>query len=169
MTFFKFSPIQPHGKRVRTLIARMDATATQGKAQLGGRCVPKVSNEMTGGVGAGIFGTPMITIKSGFMISMIVLIKLGVGAQTATGSIIQIAANRYFVTGILANGASLMAAAGFEGLTLLQSDILIIIHELLHFVGVVGSDDASQRIVFPNGDTVIGSAGVTAEVRKKCF
>ena len=96
-------------------------------------------------------------------------INPGVGAQTVTGSMIQIASNRYFVTGILANGASLTAATGFQGLTLLQADELILIHELLHFVGVVGADDAGQRIGFPNGDIVNGSAGVTAEVRKQCF
>jgi hypothetical protein len=100
-------------------------------------------------------------------------INPGIGAQTAgTGSsgIIEIAANRYFVTGILANGQSLSSTPGaFNGLSLLQSDELILIHELLHLTGVIGSDSSNQTINLPNGDTVTGSAGVSNEVRTDCI
>jgi RHS repeat-associated protein len=96
-----------------------------------------------------------------------------VGAQTGgTGDtgIIQIAANRYFVTGVLSNGQSLSTTPGaFNGLSLLQSDELILIHELLHLAGVVGDDSGTQTITLPNGDTVTGSAGVSNEVRKDCI
>ena len=97
-------------------------------------------------------------------------IPSGVQAQnTGTNGVIQIASNRAFVTGILADGTAITQAEGFKGLSFSQADELILLHELLHFTGSVGSDNASQKITMPNGDVVIGSAGVTAEVREHCL
>jgi hypothetical protein len=96
----------------------------------------------------------------------------GVGAQTTgVDGIIQIASNRYFVTGILSNGTSITQATtpNFQGLSLLQIDEIIVIHELLHFEGAVGNDNNNQTITLANGVTVTGSAGVTNEVRKDCI
>ncbi len=46
---------------------------------------------------------------------------------------------------------------------------LLVLQEFLHWTGTVGADSSGQRIKFPNGDKVTGSAGVSEEVRKKCF
>lgn len=77
----------------------------------------------------------------------------GVMAQTTeTNGRIQIAANRGFVTGILANGSSLTSVPEFQGLSLSQIDEVILIHELLHFTGTAGSDNEGQSITLGNGD-----------------
>jgi hypothetical protein len=55
-----------------------------------------------------------------------------------------------------------------SGLTLSETQQLMVIHELLHWLGV-GPDNADQKHTFPNGATVVGSAGISAEVRKRCF
>jgi RHS repeat-associated protein len=99
-------------------------------------------------------------------------VPAGVGAQTTgINGIIQIASNRYFVTGILANGTPITQATSpnFQGLSLSQIDEVILIHELLHFTGSVGADNAGQSITLANGVTVTGSVGVTNEVRKDCL
>jgi hypothetical protein len=57
----------------------------------------------------------------------------------------------------------------FSGMPLPQEQQLMVIHEFLHWTGVAGADNNGQRIRFPNGDVVNGSAGVSQEVRKKCF
>jgi hypothetical protein len=43
----------------------------------------------------------------------------------------------------------------------------MLIHELL-LTGSAG-DDKGQQITLANGDTVTGSAGITAEVRQQCI
>jgi RHS repeat-associated protein len=99
-------------------------------------------------------------------------VPAGVGAQTTgINGIIQIASNRYFVTGMLANGTPITQATSpnFQGLSLSQIDEVILIHELLHFTGSVGADNAGQSITLANGVTVTGSVGVTNEVRKDCL
>ncbi len=94
----------------------------------------------------------------------------GVGAQTAGGTI-QVASNRYFFTGIEANGQSVSSDPNsvFFGLTQAQVQETILIHELLHATGIVGSDSAGQKITLGNGEVVTGSAGVTAAVRQNCL
>ena len=94
----------------------------------------------------------------------------GVMAQT-TGpdGLIQIASNRAFVTGILADGSSITQAQGFGGLSAAEADVLMLLHELLHFTGSAGADNAGQAVTLANNDIVIGSAGVTAEVRQHCL
>jgi hypothetical protein len=64
------------------------------------------------------------------------------------------------------NGQALGGA--FSGLNLGQAQELMMIHEFLHWEGL-GADDAGQQYTLPNGDTVTGSAGISDEVRKKCF
>lgn len=94
----------------------------------------------------------------------------GVMAQTTgPNGTIQIAANRAFVTGVLASGASVTTAVGLQGLSLSEINEVFLIHELLHFTGSVGADSANQEITLANGDVVNGSAGVTAEVRQNCI
>lgn len=46
---------------------------------------------------------------------------------------------------------------------------LIIIHEFMHYMGIVGPDDNNQTYTLPNGDKVTGSAGISAEIKKDCF
>ncbi len=94
----------------------------------------------------------------------------GVGAQTNQSTdTIYIASNRYFFTGILANGSSVLDTPDFSGLTMLQMQETIIIHEFLHLEGFVGADNNNQQIVLPNGQTVVGSTGVTQAVKSNCF
>ncbi len=94
----------------------------------------------------------------------------GVGAQnnTAVGAI-YVAANRYFFSGILADGTSVLDTKDFRGLTYSQMQQTIIIHELLHFLGWVGADNANQQITLPNGKVVTGSTGVTLAIKGNCF
>jgi hypothetical protein len=101
-------------------------------------------------------------------------IPSGVGAETAgTGAngLILIALNRFFVTGVLANGIPVTQASSpnFQGLSLSQIDAVIIIHEFLHLTGAVGDDNAGQSITLANGVTVVESAGLTNEVIKDCI
>jgi RHS repeat-associated protein len=96
-------------------------------------------------------------------------VNAAVGAATISG-VIYIATNRYFFTGIQANGASAMGPGTvFDGMTMQQMQQAILIHELLHLTGVVGSDNANQTVTLGNGEVVTGSAGVTAAVRQHCF
>jgi hypothetical protein len=97
--------------------------------------------------------------------------KSGVGGYTDPDSkVIYLATNRYFFTGILETGTSALLTDGFHGLTsLTQIQEVILIHELLHEAGVVGADNASQVITLPNGETVVGSAGVSQAVVKHCI
>ncbi len=98
----------------------------------------------------------------------------GVGAFTQVGSnpvqnVIFIATNRYFFTGILANGQPASDATVFKGLTQFQIQEVILIHELLHYTGVVGDDNQNQTITLGNGQVVQGSEGVTAAVVQDCI
>ena len=96
----------------------------------------------------------------------------GVGAKTTgVNGLIEIASNRYFVTGMLASGTSITQATSpnFQGLSLLQIDEVIVIHEMLHFVGAVGNDSSGESITLANGVTVVGSVGVSNEIRKDCI
>jgi hypothetical protein len=84
--------------------------------------------------------------------------------------VIYIASNRFFVTGILANGTPVTQATSpsFQGLSLSQIDEVVVIHEFLHLTGAVGADNAGQSITLANGATVAGSVGVTNAVIKDC-
>lgn len=93
-----------------------------------------------------------------------------VGAQTNPAvNAIYIASNRYFFTGILANGSSVLNTVDFAGLTMEQMQETMIIHELLHLVGLVGDDDKKQQIQLPNGEVVTGSTGLTVAIKEHCF
>jgi RHS repeat-associated protein len=71
-----------------------------------------------------------------------------------------------FFTGTL-NGKPLLGA--FSGLTLNEDQELILIHEFLHYEGVVGPDKHAEKYRFPDGTTAIGSDGISAEIRKHSF
>ena len=57
----------------------------------------------------------------------------------------------------------------FTGLTNFEVQEAILIHELLHFTGVVGADDAGQTSTLGNGEVVQGSQGVSKAVKEHCF
>jgi RHS repeat-associated protein len=97
-------------------------------------------------------------------------INANVGAQynSDTGQI-QIASNRYFFTGILANGSSVLNTVDFSGLNMQQMQETIIIHEFMHLEGFVGADNKGQTITLPNGQTVVGSTGLTQAIKQDCF
>jgi hypothetical protein len=59
--------------------------------------------------------------------------------------------------------------SAFAGLTTNQGQELIIIHELLHYFGIVGPDTGNQSYTLPDGEVVTGSQGVSNAVRKDCF
>ncbi len=88
------------------------------------------------------------------------------GFTTGTGGIIYLVSGGAFFTGTV-NGNPLGGFA--SGMSLGTFQQLIIIHEFLHQDGIVGADNAQQKIVLPNGDTVTGSQGLSKEVKKNCF
>jgi RHS repeat-associated protein len=94
----------------------------------------------------------------------------GVGAETNNAvNAIYIASNRYFFTGILADGSSALNTVDFSGLTVGQMQETILIHELLHLTGLAGDDSAGQQIRMPNGEVVNGSTGITTTIKEDCF
>jgi hypothetical protein len=91
-----------------------------------------------------------------------------VPAWTTQGAgIIYILSTGSFFTGKGQNGGILQGA--FQGLSLTEIQGAMIIHEFLHFEGVIGDDNGGQQYTFPNGDTVQGSDGISKEVVKKCL
>ncbi len=94
----------------------------------------------------------------------------GVGAATLNGSIF-VASNRYFFSGLDANGQSVLTnpSSVFNGLTYLQMRQVVLIHELLHLTGIAGADNQGQQITLGNGVTVNGSAGITKAVVQDCL
>ena len=85
---------------------------------------------------------------------------------TGTWGFIYVVSGSAFFTNTTPTGQSLGGA--FQGLTLSQTQELIVVHEFLHWEGV-GPDNAGQTYILPNGDKVTGSQGISNEVRKKCF
>jgi RHS repeat-associated protein len=114
-------------------------------------------------------------------------ISWNIGGYTQGGNI-YIATNHFFFTGLVygqtgttdgghtaVNGFYNVTSPppgftnGFAGLTFGQMQELVLMHELLHLLGIAGADNANQQITLPDGETVTGSAGVTAAIRKDCF
>ncbi len=126
------------------------------------------------------FGTtsPESILEQAYSQNQIRLVDFGsnippatMGETTGVNGTIYFASNRGFATGILADGTPISQAPLFLGLGLtnLQIDEILLIHELLHFTGTAGDDDQNQSITLGNGDTVIGSAGITKEVIQHCI
>ena len=46
---------------------------------------------------------------------------------------------------------------------------LVLLHEFLHYRGIVSPDKSGKPYTFPNGDKAKGSMGISQEVKKKCF
>lgn len=94
---------------------------------------------------------------------------------TDTFGTIRIFAGGAFFTGLDGNGKNFLAAnAGgpFAGMSLAGFEQLVVIHEFMHWMGIVGPDGgdfSNQRYTLPNGDVVTGSIGISQEVRNKCF
>jgi hypothetical protein len=86
-------------------------------------------------------------------------------AFTQGGFIYTVSGGSFFTN--LLNGKPLGGA--FQGLLQGQTQELMIIHEMLHWLGLVGADNKQQQITLPNGQTVTGSDGVSDAVRKACF
>jgi RHS repeat-associated protein len=82
------------------------------------------------------------------------------------GGFIYFVDNRAFFTNT-ANGRPLTGP--MSGLSGASTHELMVIHELMHFMGVVGPDNAGQQIQLPNGRVVTGSAGVSQAIRDDCF
>jgi RHS repeat-associated protein len=57
----------------------------------------------------------------------------------------------------------------FSGLSTSQTQDVILIHEFMHYLGLVGDDNAGQQYTFANGDTVTGSNGISQEIRTHCL
>jgi RHS repeat-associated protein len=82
------------------------------------------------------------------------------------GGIIYAVTGGSFFTGTL-SGSPLGGV--FSGMPLASIQQLMILHEFMHYEGVVGPDRKNQSYTLPNGDVVTGSRGITDEVFKKCF
>jgi hypothetical protein len=52
-------------------------------------------------------------------------------------------------------------------MTLAMTQQAVMIHEFLHWMGIVGDDIKSATL--PNGDTVTGEKQINQEVVSKCF
>ena len=85
---------------------------------------------------------------------------------TDTLGLIYIVQGGSFFTGKY-NGQPLGGA--FSGLSLSQDQQLIIIHEFMHYMGIVGPDNDNQTYTLPDGEVVKGSQGISNAVRKDCF
>ncbi len=64
------------------------------------------------------------------------------------------------------NGTSFGAA--FSGLKGDQTQDVMLIHEFIHYLGMVGPDSAGEKYTSANGDTVTGSNGISQEIAKHC-
>jgi RHS repeat-associated protein len=88
------------------------------------------------------------------------------GFTSGPGGVIYIVSGGSFFTGQV-NGQPLVGFAA--GMTLPDFQQLVVIHEFMHWMGIVGDDDKNQVYTLPNGDQVKGSMGISAEVKKDCF
>ena len=75
--------------------------------------------------------------------------------------------DRAFFTGVGPDGKPLQGA--FAGLSWTQIDDLIVIHEFMHYIGLIGPDNANQTYTLANGTTVHGSMGLSQAIRDNCF
>ncbi len=85
---------------------------------------------------------------------------------TGTNGLIYFIEDRSFFTGIF-NSKPLGGA--FANLSLSGVQELMVIHEFMHYRGIVGPDDTNQTYTLPNGKTVRGSGGISAAIRENCF
>jgi hypothetical protein len=88
------------------------------------------------------------------------------GFTTEPGGLIYFYSGFAFFTGQV-NGQPLGGWA--SGMSLQDIQQVMVIHEFMHFMNIVGADDDGQQYVLPNGDKVSGSQGISQEIRKKCF
>jgi RHS repeat-associated protein len=93
------------------------------------------------------------------------------GFTTGLFGVVYLVHDRYFFTGTDVGGKPIgeVNAEMFGGLTLDQIRASIIIHEAIHLFGVAGSDSNGERYQLPDGTVLLGSAGIQAEVRRRCF
>lgn len=75
--------------------------------------------------------------------------------------------DRTFFTGVGPDYKPLGGA--FAGLDTAQVDDLIVIHEFMHYIGMIGPDNANQTYTLANGTTVHGSMGLSQAIRDNCF
>jgi hypothetical protein len=88
---------------------------------------------------------------------------------TGTFGIIYVVANGGFFTG-KQNGVVMSNQSPWQGLSMSAIQESVLIHEFMHFMGVVGPDrDPNSRHSLPNGHTVNGSMGISHAVRDSCF
>lgn len=75
---------------------------------------------------------------------------------------------RSFFTGT--NNGQPLSAAPFSGLSLPLLRDLMIIHEFMHYMGIVGPDaSGTEQYILPNGMIVTGSLGISQAIRDNCF
>jgi hypothetical protein len=73
-----------------------------------------------------------------------------------------------------ASGSYVPLGGWAQGLSLSAFDEAVIIHEFMHQLGIVGQDTPGSNGItptytLPSGDTVTGSAAISAEVVKNCL
>ncbi len=91
---------------------------------------------------------------------------------TDTLGLIYVYGGGAFFTNKLANGQSIGSTSTYGGMTSWDFQALVIIHEFVHYMGIVGPDGGPAKDVtwtLPNGDKVTGSDQLSKEIRKKCF
>lgn len=93
-------------------------------------------------------------------------IKTSVPGFTTEDGVIFSIEGRSFFTGEL-NGKPL--GGGFQNLAIGYMQELMIIHEFMHKMGLVGPDDAGHTYTLANGRRVSGSQEISKAIRDNCF
>jgi RHS repeat-associated protein len=88
------------------------------------------------------------------------------GFTTGPDGLIYLVSGGAFFTGLV-DGKPLGGFAA--GMSLTDFQQLVIIHEFLHWDDIAGPDASGQKYTLPNGDKVKGSAGISKEIKTKCF
>jgi len=91
-----------------------------------------------------------------------------VAFTTGTLGLIYVVSGGGFFTGIQ-NGKAISTIDPWVGMNLSQIQELVLIHEFMHYMGIVGPDRDPLEYTLPNGQRVKGSSGISKIVREKCF
>lgn len=84
------------------------------------------------------------------------------------GTIYIVAAGAFF-SGQRSNGTPVTDNPAFRGLSQMQFQESVVIHEFMHLMRIVGPDSEGQRYTLPNGRVVAGSQGISEAIRDTCF
>ena len=67
------------------------------------------------------------------------------------------------------NRADRASRRRFSGLSIFQVDDLIVIHEFMNYLGLIGPDNNKQAYTLANGKIIHGSQELSQAIRYACF